>query len=149
MYASILRRLGMADSSGGWFSRAVDYTSLGCVLLGAEEGLRSLAIHLFGIPNFPALPWPAWLGALVIGYVLSFLGEKGPQMWHGLSGWIRNTVSSKGPLAEYPWEVFKVVVTIEDPVPESNTTITFKDKVRMDLTNVTGKEIHVWTPTWK
>ena len=71
----------MSDSSGGWLYRSVDYTSLGCILLGAEEGIRSLVIYLLRINQpIPALPWPAWFGALVTGYALSFLGEKGPKI---------------------------------------------------------------------
>ncbi len=83
----------MSDSSGGWLYRSVDYTSLGCILLGAEEGLRSLVIYLFNINTpVPTLPWPAWLAALIIGYALSFLGEKGQQISRRLWAQIKLTL---------------------------------------------------------
>jgi len=52
-------------------------------------------------------------------------------------------------IQEYPWPVFKATVSADDPVPKENALITFKNKIRFDIRNVTGKNVHTWTPVWK
>ena len=45
-------------------------------------------------------------------------------------------------------EIFKVQRMQADPVA-IDPSITFKNKLRMDITNITGKEIYVWMPLWE
>jgi len=48
---------------------------------------------------------------------------------------------------EWPWAVFTVQKVTAD-APSSDSKITYKNKLRMVLTNATGKNIYVWTPLW-
>lgn len=49
---------------------------------------------------------------------------------------------------KYPGEVFVKQKVVADP-PSVDSNITYKDKVRIILTNATGKDIQVWTPLWE
>ncbi len=55
-----------------------------------------------------------------------------------------------GNLPKYTLPVFRLEgVTADAPVSEDNKTITYKNKVRMLLTNVLEKAIQIWTPLWE
>jgi hypothetical protein len=72
----------MADASGRWLLNVLDAASFSCILVAIEEYGRSVA-HAG-----PTMSPQAQLGFLCTGVVLSFLGRKGPKMWHGLWDWV-------------------------------------------------------------
>jgi hypothetical protein len=96
MYLPILGRPFMADDSRGWTFRLIDYLGFSCILVGVEEGFRSLT----GLGT--ATPWYIWLSALGAGFVLMWFGDAGPRMKARLAerlAWLR---SLRTALAENP-----------------------------------------------
>jgi hypothetical protein len=53
-----------------------------------------------------------------------------------------------GPDAETAEGVLKVRTMKADP-PATSKDITFKNKIRMNITNDTGKDIYIWVPLWE
>jgi hypothetical protein len=69
----------MAATSAGWIRGTIDSTSFCCILVGVEEGARSLA-HLG-----PTMPWHIWLSAFGIGIGLSLYRRQGIKSVEGPS----------------------------------------------------------------
>ena len=112
MYTSILGRLLMANASGGWIRSTIDSTSFCCILVGVEEGARSQA-HLG-----PTMPWQIWLSAFVIGVVLSFVGDKGPKLWHLLTKHLGGSGHLSAVLAENAAQKKEITEKIESTAAE-------------------------------
>jgi hypothetical protein len=71
----------MAHPEGGWIFKSVDYVCFSCFLVAVEEFSRSLIPHAG-----PTMPWYAQCAFVTAGFTLSFLGDKGQQVWRWLRG---------------------------------------------------------------
>lgn len=95
IHTPILGRSRVSESAGGWLFRSVDYTSLGLILLGAEQGGQWVIERIFNVKvPLPTLPWQGWGAALAVGYTLSFFGDKGPKLWRRLTGRFRDVLAA-------------------------------------------------------
>ncbi|MFZ0960996.1 MAG: hypothetical protein WAO35_08820 [Terriglobia bacterium] len=79
-----------------------------------------------------------WALTLILAVMAAYLSRKR----------VSAAPQADGGQRRYPWNVFTVQKVTADP-PTSDPNITYKNKLRIVLTNASGKDIQVWTPLWE